>query len=423
MMARMSETVVDVVIVGGGITGSALALGLARRGVAVVLAGGAAGRQTADVPVQGRQIPEMQVPGGHVSGAAQRRPIALAKGSQRILQRLGVWQRMAPGAQPISTIVVSEKGCFAKVRLSAEEMGTDAFGYVSDALSIQAACDAALDALAMAGARVIRIAGGGLGAMQRGPDGVTIPLDGRGQLIRAALAVGADGSGSRLRQDAGIATRVRRFDQAALTCTVWAQKPIPRRAFERFTRHGPLALLPMGDSRYGLVWCVRSERAERLQSADEGLFADQLCGAFGRAMGRVTPCSEVARFDLESVRAERVVGEKLVLIGNAAHQLHPVAGQGLNLGLRDVDELCALIGKARQQEGVDCGSAPLLQAYRHRRAADHWRMQWATDMLGGIFCSAGGALAGARQGGLLALQLLPLAKRQLARTAMGLLHR
>ena len=234
----------------------------------------------------------------------------------------------------------------------------------------------------------------------------------------ASLLAVADGGRSELREALGIGTAVRDYRQCAIASVVTARAPRACTALERFTPDGPAALLPMGGPHYGLVWCCGEDRAEQLAGLPERDFAEALAAVFAGRLGGFVSVGERGTFPLRLVRARRIVGDRVVLIGNAANHLHPVAGQGFNLGLRDVACLTEAVVESRR-EGREPGDAPTLERYRRWRAPDHAAVARFTDALVGIFGHRCSPVAPLRAPALAALDRTPPLKRLLARRAMG----
>ena len=234
----------------------------------------------------------------------------------------------------------------------------------------------------------------------------------------ASLLVVADGGRSELREALGIGATVRDYRQHAIASVVTARAPHARTAFERFTPGGPVALLPMGGTHYGLVWCCGEDEANRLAGLPERDFAEALDAVFAGRLGGFASTGERVTFPLKLVRARHVVADRTVLIGNAANHLHPVAGQGFNLGMRDVACLAEAIVESRR-EGCGPGDASTLERYRRWRAPDHAAVARFTDALVGIFGHRCSPLAPLRAPALAALDRTPPLKRALARHAMG----
>jgi 2-octaprenyl-6-methoxyphenol hydroxylase len=384
-----------VLVSGGGPVGSALALALGQAGIPVTLL-------------------EASPPGP--GGDADLRPIALSASSVRIFRALGVWPTLAPHACPIRTVHVSERGCFGMVRLRAREQGVDALGQVSDAAAIARALEPALDACTA----IERLRPAAIEDVDADTDHVRVAVDGAGETpLHARLLVAADGARTSLRDALGVGTTRRDYRQAALVCNVTPGRSHDETAYERFTASGPVAMLPLVDGRCGLVWTLDEIEAEVLAHGDEAAFLAALQQCFGYRLGRLRSAGPRVCFPLSLVRGNAVTAARCAFIGNAANQLHPVAGQGLNLGLRDAAQLAELVVAAIGR-GEDPGAPTLLAEYARRRRADHAAVVRFTDTLARGFIMRVPALSALRSAGMLALDLVPAAGRVFARRAMGL---
>ena len=392
----------DVAVAGGGAVGAALACALADSGASVLLAD----------PWLGAAEP---------SPAFAPRPLALSLATQRVLATLGAWEELAPGATPIESIHVSEAGRFGAARLEAAQCGVGRFGSVVAAGALGAALRDAVarrGAIQCTGGRIVDPDVSGGRVVSRVVDGAA----GTALPVGASLLAVADGGRSELRDALGIGTSVRDYRQCAVAAVVAAGAPREHTAFERFTPEGPVALLPMGADRYGLVWSCGEERAGELAGLGEREFAGTLAAVFAGRLGGFDLVGERAVFALQLVRADAIVSERTALVGNAANRLHPVAGQGFNLGVRDAACLAEVVAAARG-EGGDPGDAPALARYRRWRAPDHAAVARFTDGLVDLFGHRFSPIAPLRAPALVALDLAPVLKRALARRAMGLAGR
>jgi 2-octaprenyl-6-methoxyphenol hydroxylase len=403
-MSAVNKAIPTVLIAGAGAVGSVLALALARSGIAVTLV---------DKSVDAAH--------GNNMGSApiEARPIALSASSMRILDTLGVWRRIAPHACPIQMVHVGEQNCFGVVRLRASEHRLPALGYVTDAAVIAAALVPAVaqaePITCLRGTQVLD------GVVRE--NGIRVLFDDQDADIdtgkEAQLLVVADGGQSTLSSNLGIVSDHRDYQQLAVVCTVTPERAHQGTAYERFTLRGPLALLPMSGGDCALVWTLPDGEAQEVAGLGDADFIQALRGAFGRRLGRFTATTARSVYPLIAARARSLHGVRAALIGNAANRLHPVAGQGLNLGLRDAASLADLLAAAARS-AQDLGDDALLAAYAQRRRAEHQGVVNFTGALAHGF-SAGPAWLGAvRSTAMLALDLLPVGRHLLARHAMGL---
>jgi 2-octaprenyl-6-methoxyphenol hydroxylase len=376
-----AKETLDVAIVGGGPVGAALALALGDSGLAVALL-------EARKELVGRDP----------------RALALSQGTRLILERLAAW----PGAQvtAIESIHVSQAGRFGRAMLRAEELGVPALGYTAEFGDLHRALATRLPdsgARLITGARVTAVrpaAGGGLVEYER---------DGAARALTARLIVQADGG-----KGLPGSGEVKDYGQSALICTVNTELPHGRRAYERFTPHGPMALLPLGDA-YALVWTTPAEQVEARLALDDWAFLADLGAAFGNRQGRFLAAGPRAAFPLRLVSSGGPERPGLIRIGNAAQTLHPVAGQGFNLGLRDAWWLAETVLDSRREQ---LGDADFLARYRRRRRWDVNAGIAMTDLLVEGFAGAPPFLSQARGLALTALDLLPPFKQAFARKMM-----
>jgi 2-octaprenyl-6-methoxyphenol hydroxylase len=376
----MSKREHDLVIAGGGPVGAALAIILSRSGYDVLL-------------LEAR--PEL-------STVSDDRTLAMSYGSRLILARLGAWDSIQP-ATPIHSIHVSQRGGFGRALLAAEDAGLPALGYVVGYARLQKALGEAL-----ASSRATLAAGASVDDLEFSADRVAIRFR-RGDQehsVRARLLVIADG-GASLGKRAGATIKVRDYRQHAIVATVATSRPHGHRAFERFTADGPVALLPFED-RYGLVWTATPEAAGRFTEMSDKSFLEHLQTHFGDRAGRFLSVAARARFPLALRYADNPVLPRSVLLGNAAQALHPIAGQGFNLGLRDAWELADLL---LHRDDGDPGSAACLAAYRSSRRPDRLGGIAVTDSLVRIFSNDFAPLRAARGAGLALLDIAPPVKR------------
>lgn len=376
----MTEPGRDLLIVGGGPVGASLALALAGSGLDVAL-------------LEART---------DVSSSKDDRTLAISYGTHLILERLGVWDAAGP-ATPINTIHVSQRGGFGRSLLAAEEAGLPALGYVLRYAGLQQSLG---KALAKAPARPI--SGAQVETLAQEADAVSIRYlqDGQSRSMSARLLVIADG-GVSLAQQAGAVIKSRDYEQQAVVGVLETSRPHGFRAFERFTAEGPVALLPF-ENRHALIWTAAPDAAARLMSMADSAFLDTLQKHFGDRAGRFLSIGTRSRFPLALRYALDPVLPRTVLLGNAAQALHPIAGQGFNLGLRDAWELAQVI---RSAGTTDPGTDACLSRYRRIRRMDRMSGIALTDSLVRIFSNDAAPLRALRGGGLAVLDMLPVAKR------------
>jgi len=384
---------VDIAVVGGGLVGASLALALQTTSLRVALI-------------------EPVLPGAGVQPSFDDRCSALANGSRRILETIGVWDGIADVATPIRAIRISDAGRFGAALLSAEEQGLPALGYTVLNRQLGAAMWQRLQSQqnirVLAPARVT--------AVEHQPDFVQLQIvdAGGARTLRTRLAVAADGAQSMVRQAAGIPASVMDYRQCAMVANFSAERAADGTAYERFTQHGPLAVLPLGDGSYTVVWTVAGDAAPALLAASDSEFAARLQQRFGWRIGAITHVGKRAAYPLALSRAERCIAPRIALVGNAAQSLHPVAGQGFNLGLRDAAVLAELVAAAG-----DAGDAALLSQYQGQRSVDRERMIAFTDGLVQLFASQRPGLPQLRSLGLLMFDALPPARRALSAISWG----
>ncbi len=386
----------DLLIVGSGLAGNCLALALKDAGFRIAI-------------IEANTRAQL-----HASPAGDR-ALALAAGTVMMLDTLGVWQGIKHAATPIQHIHISDRGHFGKTRLSAQKEHIDALGYVIAARDIETyvanlVINAGIDIIAPA-----RVAGLISGDQEIC---VNIKQNDQSQNLSAKLLVGADGGLSSVRQLLNINQLITDYGQTALITSVKSTIPNNNTAYERFTSSGPLALLPISKNECAVIWTRSHEDADTLMLGREADFLVELQQCFGFKLGELTLTAPRRAFPLSLIRAEQMVAGRAVIIGNAVHQLHPVAGQGFNLGIRDVIQLAEMLIKQHEQN-KDIGEADFLNAYAVSRKKDHdWTIGF-TDTLIKIFANEWLALAAARNIGLTLLDHIPAAKKLLTQHAMG----
>jgi len=387
----------DVLIVGGGLAGGSLALALVPIGLRVAMVESVTSEQRRHSP-------------------AGDRALALSKGSVDIFEELGIWELVKEKATPIRHIHVSDRGHFGKARLHARDFEVEAFGYVIPARELENAVMEAcqqMDMEIICPAKAVKL------HQCANHIEVMVECEGKRQAYGSRLLVAADGGQSKIREWLGIGQTEYDYRQTALVTTVVTEKFHSYVAYERFTDSGPLAFLPLPKSRCAVIWSNSHQQAKALTSCSEKEFLSQLQNAFGWKLGRLELAAPVRSFPLRQIQAERLFAERSAVIGNAAHQLHPVAGQGFNLGLRDVMGLAKCI-QEQFIRGADPGALVMLEKYAKARTTDHKRVIGFSDSLIHLFVPSFKPVALGRNLGLVALDHLPAVKRWFARQAMGL---
>ena len=387
---------VDVAIVGGGMVGASLAVALGDTRLRVLL--------VESVPF-----------GTEAQPSFDERTTALGNASRRIFEGIGVWAAICPEAAAIRSIHVSEAGRFGFARLAAAEQGVEAFGYVVANRRIGAALWQRL-ASATASRLQLRVPAR-VRELEISAARVHLTIEGAAGVenVAARLVVAADGAHSQIRAAAGIAADVEDYAQVAVVANVRTDRAHEGRAFERFTREGPLAVLPLHDGTLAVIWACRPAHATEVLALDEAAYLTHLQGQFGWRAGRFVGASRRGSYPLRLTRAATTVGVRTVLIGNAAQALHPVAGQGFNLGLRDA----ALLAEVLAEAAGDAGAAALLERFAHGRARDRAGVVRFTDGLVRLFADQRPGMSVLRNLGLLMFDLAPPAKGALARVSLG----
>ena len=347
------------------------------------------------------------------------RAIALSYGTAQIFRTLGCWQQLLAHVTPIKTIHVSDKGHVGITRLTHQEENVDALGYVITARTLGQTLYQLMedyqnvDLISPARVTQIDFADDYAGAQYSMND------DDRMQSVNARLIVAADGGNSSVRQLMDIDARQYDYQQTAVTANVSTSRPHNNVAYERFTRHGPLAVLPMEDNRCSLVWTWPTDSVQQVMEMSDHEFLQQLQKTFGNRLGEFTQVGKRQSYPLRLIKADTQVKRRLALIGNAAHTLHPIAGQGFNLGMRDVAALAQVIVD-EHNAGRDIGLLRALQPYQQWRQQDHRRIIGFTDNLVRIFSNRFTPLALARNIGLVATDITPSLKHLLAKHTMGM---
>ncbi|MCG7867959.1 MAG: 2-octaprenyl-6-methoxyphenyl hydroxylase [gamma proteobacterium symbiont of Stewartia floridana] len=388
----------DILIVGGGMVGASLAHALSGHGYKIGV-------------IEAWPLSSSSQP------SYDDRVIALSWGSRLILQAMGVWHGIEAVAQPILDIHISDRGHFGFTRLNHHQEGVDALGYVVTAKSLGNALlrelDQRQDVELICPAQLKSFAVSDNGVEAR------IEQDGHEKRINARLLVAADGGDSLVRRFLSIPLKEKSYGQTAIIANLSCDREHQSVAYERFTDTGPLALLPMTDERLSMVWTAEDHQVAELMGLSDQAFLDRLQDRFGYRLGRLERLGKRVAYPLRLRQAAEQVRPRIALIGNAAHAIHPVTGQGFNLGLRDVAGLADLLVEAAQH-GRDPGDLELLNEYRQWRERDQNRVAAITDSLARLFANPFGPLRLMRNLGLVGLDLMPGLKHQVARQFMGL---
>lgn len=397
-----SEIGFDIAIVGGGMVGASLAC---------MLSGG----PWRIAVIESADLSRETAPG------YDDRAIALSLSSRNILSAIGLWEDISRSAAPIRAIHVSERGRFGATRFSHEEEEVDALGYVATARDIGTRLGNAMrdrsNIALLTPRRVSELESTGHDVLIRcGSTDDGAPLE-----LTARLVVAADGMNSVVRNWLGIGVDVQEYGQTAVVTNVTPGKPHGFTAFERFTPSGPMALLPLDAQRMSLVWTHREGSAAEVLEWSDREFLGQLQQSFGFRLGRFTRAGTRRAYPLRLVRARRQVEGRTVLLGNAAHSLHPVGAQGFNLALRESALLAEMLFDGIAAGG-DPGNAGFLSRFEKRFALDLARTTRFTDSLARVFVNPWPLLRPLRSVGLVALDSIPSLRHRFARTGMGILQ-
>jgi len=392
----------DIIIAGGGMAGATAAIALAKLNLNIALV----------EPIK----PELDT-----SPSFDQRAVALSAASVSIFKTLGIWQKIKELGCPITDIHVSDQGNFGFARLKASDYKIDALGQVipldqtgpilwqmiKETKNIELICPATIT---------------GVDSLesQKNKRSVNVTLEDNGdeKQLSAKLLLAADGTFSSIANLSSIQTTRTPYDQHAVITNISTELPHKNRAFERFTKNGPLALLPLTQNRMSLVWCQREANLETVMNYDDSQFIEKLQQEFGYRLGQITKVGKRDQYPLSLHLPSELFNGRILLLGNAAHTLHPIAGQGFNIGLRDIAALFDSIQNAIDN-GIDIGCELFLTGYQEQRQPDRDLTVTATDSLARLFSNDFLPLIIARNKGLSLINKFPFAKKQLAMAAMG----
>jgi 2-octaprenyl-6-methoxyphenol hydroxylase len=393
----------DVCVIGAGPVGAALACRLGTAGLSVAI-------------IDRAPLPPMEHPD------FDGRAYAIAAGSRPLLEAGGVWDRLPLPAGPIEQIRVSDgrAGRPASplfLHFDHADLGGAPLGWMVEARSLRVALNARLHALP-----TVSVYAPADATVERTQAGATIRL-GDGQTVEAGLVVAAEGRASPQRRAAGIGATRWPYSQAGMVCAIAHTLPHHQVALEHFLPAGPFAQLPMapgeaGENLSAIVWTDDAKTASRLMALDDTAYAAEVARRLGSHLGDIRLVGRRWLYPLSAMYVHRLVADRLALVGDAAHGIHPIAGQGLNLGLRDAIALAALLTDAHAA-GADLGARALLDRYQRSRRVDHVSMLVATDGLDRLFSTANPIVRAARVLGIGAVHRMPRLKRAFMRQAMG----
>ena len=387
----------DLVIGGAGFAGLALAIAL-REGLG----------ETFNVAVADPNLA--------VTPSKDPRASAIAAAARRLFEAIGVWERVADIAQPMLDMVITDSKLDDAVRptfltFAGEVEEGEPFAHMVENRHL-------IDALvAKANELGIDLRAQSVAGFESAANKIDVELSG-GETVSARLLVGADGAKSKIREQAGIATHGWNYDQSAIVTTVAHEREHRGRAEEHFLPAGPFAILPLTGNRSSIVWTEAAGEAERIVALPDAEFHDELEKRFGLHLGDIEVVGPRRAFPLGLFTARSFIGERLALIGDAAHVIHPIAGQGLNMGLRDVAALAEAIADAARL-GLDIGSLEVLERYQRWRRFDTMTMGVATDGLNRLFSNSSDVLRLVRDLGLGVVERLPALKHIFIREAAG----
>jgi 2-octaprenyl-6-methoxyphenol hydroxylase len=398
MSENKADNHFDLIIIGGGLAGASLACALKDAAIKIAV-------------IEAHEL------GTDLQPSYDDRTVALSYGSRCIFDSMGLWSSLEPFAQPIDTIHISDRGHFGVTRLTKEQEGVTALGYVIENKRLGEQLYKSMNSAS----NITLFCPAELKVLHQNDSAVSIEIlyEGVPQQINGKLLVAADGNNSQVMKLLCIGSSRKAYGQVALIANVTPGKKHDNVAYERFTDSGPLAFLPMTENRCSVVWTLKPEQAEYLYALDEDDFLQQLQQRFGYRLGQMKKTGARHIYPLFLQSATQMVFGRVAIIGNAAHSVHPVAGQGFNLALRDIALLSELIVDANKADG-DIGAQAVLQQYASQREHDIKEVYRFTDTLVRTFSNAIAPLAHVRSLSLFMVDILPDIKHLLANQSMGL---
>ena len=394
-----AELSVDAVIVGGGLVGLTMACAIGSAGLRIAVLDREDPQTAKAAPYDGRAS-------------------AIAYGSRRVLEAIGVWQLVGARAEPILDIRVSDGASPLFLHYDHADVGDQPLGHIVENQVLRDALFGRVPALST----ISHLAPASLVGIERQPGKVVARLS-TGQAVTASVLIAADGRHSAMRRDAGIGVTHVPYKQVGIVCTMAHERPHGGVAHERFLPSGPFAVLPMTDHpedghRSSIVWTEREALAPAMLELDDRAFSAELARRFGDWYGEVRIAGGRWSYPLSLTHADRYSAERLALIGDSAHAIHPIAGQGLNLGIRDVAALSEVMVDAARL-GLDVGSRAVLDRYQRWRRFDSMALIAVTDGLNRLFSNDIQPVRLVRDVGMAAVNRMPPVKRLLMRHAMG----
>lgn len=389
----------DVIIIGGGLAGGTLASLLGTQGFRVACI-------------------DRDAPASQTKEEFDGRTIAISWGSRKVLEAAGLWDRLNRDACPIRTIDILDGGSPVLLRFASEEVGNRSFGWITENRLLRMALFRRMEELDT----VDHIAPMGVRGFIPDDNQITVELE-NGSRLTGQLVIGADGRNSFTREHAGIGTRGWTYHQHAIVCTVTHEGPHNNTAVEHFRDQGPFAVLPMNDAadgshRSSIVWTEHGSSRHGAMQYDQDTFDAALTARFPASYGRVRQTGGRFSYPLGLQTAHQYIAPRVALVADAAHGIHPIAGQGLNMGFRDIAALSQILGEARDQ-GADPGSVGILKTYEQERRFDNMAMAGTTDGLNRLFSNSLPPLPLMRKAGLAMVARVPAAKRFFMHQAMG----